>query len=148
MTNKLPQLKLVLEESVDYRTVKSITNSQVAHEYGLSIWEEDNLEMFEEFKVVFLNNKNKPIGWMKAGEGTLTQTIVDTKRIFAMALLSRCSSMMLYHNHPSGDSTPSSSDIMLTKKIVNAGELLDINVLDHIIITKYGYRSLKEEGDF
>ena len=74
------------------------------------------------------------------------KTIADSKLIFSTCLKCLCSSVVLIHNHPSGNNTPSNSDIRLTNKLVEAGKLLDIKVLDHLIITSGSYYSFADEG--
>jgi DNA repair protein RadC len=97
-----------------------------------------NLELFEYkeyFVAVFLNNANKVIGWQLVSEGGINCTIVDIRVLFSAALLVGASKIIVAHNHPSGDKKPSVHDIELTKRIVEAGKILNITILDHIIIT-------------
>ena len=143
---KLPTLKLVMEPKIDYRSIKSITCSRDSFKYGHYFWDMDNIDVFEEFHVLFLNYRNKPIGTMKAGEGTINTTVVDVNRVCATAVLSRATAVILFHNHPSGETTPSTSDHEITNKITEALKCFDIKVLDHIILTRYSYYSFSDEG--
>ena len=99
----------------------------------------------EEVHIICLDVKNKPIGTFMVSRGGLNQSIAHPREIFKRALLLNSSSIILAHNHPSGDSTPSTKDKITTKILVECGEMLGVNVIDHIIVGD-DYRSLKEEG--
>lgn len=98
----------------------------------------------EEFQVVALDTKNRMIKYQVISEGTLNASIVHPRDVFRFAVVNSAAGIILLHNHPSGDPTPSQEDIHITKKIVEAGNLMDIKVLDHIIIAGGKYLSLKE----
>jgi DNA repair protein RadC len=101
----------------------------------------------EEFWIMLLNRGNKVIGMPeKVSSGGLTGTVADVRMIFEQAIKSKATSIMLCHNHPSGNLSPSQMDIDLTKKLVKAGETLDIKVLDHLIIGENQYYSFADEG--
>lgn len=100
----------------------------------------------EEFWILLLNRSNKIINKYNISKGGISGTIADAKIIFKHALEDLACSLILCHNHPSGNLKPSDSDIKLTKKLKEAGTLLDISVLDHIIITETGYFSFADEG--
>ena len=100
----------------------------------------------EEFWVLILNQGNKVIHKSKVSSGGVASTVADSKLIFKPALEKLGSSIILCHNHPSGNLTPSAADIQLTKKNVEAGKLLDIRVLDHIIVANDKYYSFADEG--
>lgn len=102
----------------------------------------------EEFWVLFLNNSNKILFKAQLSKGGMTGTIVDVRMVFKIALEQNATSIILTHNHPSGKLQASDADIQITKKIKNAGQQLDIPVLDHIIITERGYYSFADEGIF
>ena len=101
---------------------------------------------FEEFWLLLLNNSNKVQKKMKISEGGISQTIADPKKIFKFALENTASAIIVAHNHPSGKLQPSDEDIKLTKKLKDAGNLLDIKVLDHLIIGDNNYFSFADEG--
>jgi DNA repair protein RadC len=101
----------------------------------------------EEFWVAYLNRSNKIIEIKKVSEGGVTGTVADPKIIFKHALDLLASIIILSHNHPSGNADPSPQDISLTRKIVSAGKLLDISVMDHIIIGDNKYYSFAESGE-
>jgi DNA repair protein RadC len=101
---------------------------------------------YEEFWIIYLNRKNKIIGKEKLSSGGVTGTVVDNKIIFKNALDRLASSIVLAHNHPSGNLTPSVEDIKLTQKLKEGAKLLDIIVLDHIIISHNGFYSFADDG--
>ena len=100
----------------------------------------------EEFWVLLLDRSNKVIGRAKISQGGVSGTVADPKIIFKKAIEHLASSIILCHNHPSGNLSPSESDIKLTKKLKNAGNDLDIPVLDHLIVTEAGYYSFADEN--
>ncbi|HUJ10985.1 MAG TPA: DNA repair protein RadC [Verrucomicrobiae bacterium] len=107
----------------------------------------EEMRMFdrEEFGVLLLNTKNVLIKKCPVSRGSLNASIVEPREVFKDAIAASAASMILVHNHPSGDPTPSSEDIAITKRLVKAGELLNISVLDHIII---GHRTTGREQDY
>jgi DNA repair protein RadC len=100
----------------------------------------------EEFWILLLSRNNKVIGKELISKGGLSGTVADPKIIFSIALQHQASSIILAHNHPSGNLKPSQQDIDLTKKLYQAGKILDINVFDHLIITDDGFLSFADEG--
>jgi len=100
----------------------------------------------EEFWILFLNRANMVIAKQAISSGGMSGTVVDPKIIFKAALDHKASSIVLCHNHPSGNNQPSEADIKLTKNIVAAGKVLEISVLDHIIVTQNSYYSFADEG--
>jgi DNA repair protein RadC len=100
----------------------------------------------EEFWMILLNRGNLIIGKQLISKGGQSGTVVDPKMIFKIAIEQNAASILLAHNHPSGNLKASRSDIELTKKLVAAGNLLELPVLDHLIITDSGYLSLADEG--
>ncbi len=104
-------------------------------------------KVYEEFWIILLKRNNRIIQCCKVSEGGITGTVADPKRIFKLALENHATSIILCHNHPSGNRNPSNADTHLTHKIQKAGQHLDINVLDHLIITQHGYYSFADEGE-
>lgn len=100
----------------------------------------------EEFHILLLNRANKLIAKEVISRGGVAGTVVDSKIVFKLAVQHLASSIVLCHNHPSGNLNPSEQDISLTKKMQEAGRLLDIPVLDHIIFTDTAYFSFADEG--
>ena len=102
----------------------------------------------EEFWVLYLNNSNKVIYKAQLSKGGITGTVVDIRIIFKMAFEQNATGLILSHNHPSGKLMASEADLKITKRIKEAGQTLEIQVLDHIIITENGYLSFQDEGIF
>ncbi|MGB7843844.1 MAG: DNA repair protein RadC [Salinimicrobium sp.] len=100
----------------------------------------------EEFWIIYLNNSNKVIEKHSLSKGGITGTLVDVRLVLKKALELGATSLILTHNHPSGNLSPSSSDKQLTQKLKTAGESLDIKILDHIIVTEKSYFSFADEG--
>lgn len=102
--------------------------------------------LHEEFHILFLNRANLVIGKQPVSTGGMSGTVVDPKIIFKAALDNKASSIILCHNHPSGNLKPSEQDIRLTKSLVEAGKVLEISVLDHVIVSQNGFYSFADEG--
>ena len=109
-------------------------------------WNPEKIELVEEFKILLLNRSSQCLGEYKLSSGGTTSTIADPKLIFAAAIKCNACGVILAHNHPSGTLSPSEGDIAVTKKIVEGGNLLDILVLDHLIVTREGFYSFADEG--
>lgn len=103
------------------------------------------MEQKEIFSCLFLDRSNKILGMAKISEGSSCATVVDIPYIFRLAILINASSVILCHNHPSGNLQASDADKQITKKIIQAGELLDIKIFDHMIISSWGYFSFLGE---
>jgi DNA repair protein RadC len=105
-----------------------------------------SLDYREYFYILCLNRNNKVLGYCQISAGGLNGTVADVRIIMQAALKSSATSIVLSHNHPSGNMQPSEADKDLTKKIREAGKTLDIAVLDHLIITSEAYFSFADEG--
>lgn len=109
-----------------------------------SIMEDEAVEVFG---VLFLTTKQRLIGYHEISRGTIDSTIVHPRELFRSALLAHAANIVVGHNHPSGDPMPSPDDHALTRRIVHAGEILGVDVVDHIVIGHDGrYFSFKEAG--
>jgi len=100
----------------------------------------------EEFWIIILNRAHRVLKTEKISQGGLTGTVIDTRMILKHALDKRATSIIISHNHPSGNKTPSEADVEITKKIKSAAEIMDIMVLDHIIVAGKTYFSFADEG--
>ena len=121
----------------------SIKNSQIAYECFYAHLSDLN---HEQFWIMLLNNANKVIRLEKIGVGGMTGTTADPKKIFKSALENNAASVILCHNHPSGNVIPSNADKQITNNLVKAGQFLEIKILDHIIIGNDNYFSFADEG--
>ncbi len=101
---------------------------------------------YEEFWIILLNRANKVLKKCNISEGGISGTVVDPKKIFKISLDNHASSIILGHNHPSGVVTPSEADCKITKKLHDAGAMLEVTVLDHLIIGDGNYYSFADEG--
>jgi DNA repair protein RadC len=100
----------------------------------------------EELRVVLLNTKNQVMGMPAIYRGSVNTSLVRVSELFREAIRQNCPALIVVHNHPSGDPSPSPEDIQVTRQAVEAGKLLNIEVLDHLIIARQSYVSLKEQG--
>jgi len=100
----------------------------------------------ENFVVLYLNARNQVIHKETVSIGTLNASLVHPREVFQPAVTRSAASLILSHNHPSGDTSPSEDDIEITRRMVHAGQIMGIEVLDHVIVSERSYRSLKEEG--
>ncbi len=144
--SNLAEIKITYRNKQKFSEMQKVNSSKDAENVLRSVWS-DQLEYREEFAILCLNRANKVLGYSFISSGGTAGTVADTKVIFQIALKSNASSIILAHNHPSGNKEPSDTDISLTKKIKEAGTVLDIQVLDHLIITSETYYSLADEGD-
>jgi DNA repair protein RadC len=143
---KVAEVELVYRSKVKASERPSISSSSDAAELYRSLWEEGKLELVEQFKVLFLNRANKVLCLYNVSSGGITGTVADPRLIFIAALKVHAVSLILCHNHPSGNLSPSRADEELTRKIKEAGKWLDIQVLDHLILTAEDYYSFADEG--
>jgi DNA repair protein RadC len=139
------EIEITYHNPVKPSQMAKITKSQDCYDLFLANWG-NTIELYEDFYVLLLNNANRVLGLVHIGSGGVTGCLVDPKKIYQAAIKANASSLILAHNHPSGNKQPSSADMRITKKIVEAGTLLDIKVLDHLIVTSEGYYSFADEG--
>ena len=123
-----------------------ISSSRELYELVLSQWNWKEIEMLEEVKVIFLNRNNIVIVFYHLAKGGISACTVDIRIILGIALKSLSTSIILVHNHPSGNLQPSQSDKEITKNLKEAGKLVQIALIDHLIITKENYYSFADEG--
>lgn len=100
----------------------------------------------EQFRIILLNVKNKVLGQKIISQGTINGALVSAREIFSWAIRNMAATIILAHNHPSGNSEPSSEDIAITKNLVEVGKVVDIKVADHVIIGKNQYYSFRQSG--
>ncbi|MBX2933852.1 MAG: JAB domain-containing protein [Ferruginibacter sp.] len=144
--SKVAEVELVYKTKVKASERPWIKSSKNSYEILLKVWDENKIEMLEEFKVLLLNRANRVTGVYEASAGGITGTVADPRLILAAAIKSLSVSIILGHNHPSGNLKPSRADEELTCKIKEAAKYHDIRVLDHIIVTNEGYYSFADEG--
>lgn len=140
------EINLVYKPSPGIYARPLVKSSREAHEVLFQSWDKTKMEFVEQFKVLLLNRASHVIGIYELSTGGTASTIVDVKLTMVAALKANASSIVLAHNHPSGNMKPSDADLSLTSKLANAGKLLDITVVDHIVLTANGYFSFADEG--
>lgn len=141
---KISEISVSYSNSNDKKL--KVKNSKDSFEILLESWDKKTIELQEEFKILLLNRGNTVLGMYPMSKGGVTGTVVDAKLVFSVALKCNASNIIIAHNHPSGNLTPSEADKLITKKLKTAGKYLDITLLDHLIITKSGYYSFTDNG--
>lgn len=144
---KIPEFKISYKSNKGAAPIV-ITGPEDVAQAVRSIFDADMIEWVESMVIIGLNRANEIVGFYKISQGGVSGTVADPKVVMQFALLSNSSAVILAHNHPSGSLRPSAPDIALTHKLDQAARLFDINLYDHIIITKNGTYSMKDQGDF
>ena len=145
--DKLTEIQVKYSRRVSAKQQVKIGNSQDAFKVLWSLWDMDTIAYQEAFIILLLNRANGVIGYRWISTGGITGTVVDARHIFGVALKCNACGIILAHNHPSGSNQPSSADVAITCKLKNGGQLLEISILDHLIITpQKNYYSFADEG--
>lgn len=143
---QLPELRIKVERKDGDGQVHKVRTSNDAATFFRTIFNQDTILWTEESAMICLNRANEVIGYFKVSSGGTSSTIIDAKVIFVQALQAGAHSIILAHNHPSGDLRPSEIDIKLTKQLIKGAELLDMRVFDHIILTEKSHTSMADNG--
>ncbi|MEM6895636.1 MAG: JAB domain-containing protein [Bacteroidota bacterium] len=147
MNFKVNEIKVSYKERYPAKSWKKITCSKDGALLLYELWDKDTIALYETFKILLLNNSNKVKGVLELSKGGITGTLVDIRLLFGIVLKSMSVGIILAHCHPSGNMKPSRNDKEITTKIKNAGDLLDIKLLDHIILAPDGsYYSFADSG--
>ncbi len=141
----IPEITLKYKRSKNTHTY-TLKSSSATYELLKEIYDADTLDYLESSITLYLNRANKCIGWHRLSQGGISGTVIDHRILFATALKCGASAIIISHNHPSGNLMPSTIDDKLTQRIKEAGTLLEIALLDHIIVTSDGYYSYSDEG--
>lgn len=146
--NNVSEIEIVYRKKVNCKMSERplIQSSKDAYRILNHYWNEDRINLIEEFKVLFLNRANRVLQIFTVSLGGVTGTVVDPRIILAAALRIGACTMFLAHNHPSGSLKPSRADEELTKKIKEAAKYHDIKVIDHIILSDETYFSFADDG--
>ncbi|WP_206538810.1 JAB domain-containing protein [Aquimarina macrocephali] len=110
-------------------------------------WDYDTIDAFETFKAMYLNRANQVLGIVTISTGGIAAALADPTKVFCGAIKCLAAGIILCHNHPSGSLMPSDVDKKLTERMKHAGEILGITILDHVIISREGYRSMTDQGE-
>lgn len=126
-------------------SVGDITNSKLAVQFARQFYGDD-IEIYESFFLILMNTRNKPIAWAKVAQGGISEVGVDIMILAKFVIDSLAKNVILVHNHPSGNLTPSNPDKQLTKRVVDALALIGAKVADHIILSASDYYSFRDNG--
>ena len=140
----LAEIEIIYKPKFKASELPKVVTSADAHGYLKDVF--PSLDYREYFYILCLNRNNKVLGYCQISVGGLAGTVADVRIIMQTALKSNACSIILSHNHPSGNLQPSEADKDLTRKIKEAGKVLDIPVLDHLILTSETYLSFADEG--
>lgn len=146
MTTYLQEIKLTLSKTEEHPTeYKTISSSHDAAQLFRMLFADD-IGIFESVFVIYLNQKNKPIGWRKISQGGISSSIVDVRLVLVPALNCLASGFIICHNHPSGNLNPSAEDRKITDQLKQVGNIMSIKLLDHLILTENSFFSFADEG--
>ena len=140
-----PKMRIVYSRNQDAKDRPKIKGSRDVYDWFRRIWS-SQIDTREEMYVLYLNRNNQILGYHQLSMGGINGTVADVRLLYSVALKSLASAVILAHNHPSGNLQPSNADIELTNNFKKAGELLNINLLDHLIISTDSYYSFADEG--
>ena len=138
------EIKISYKPLITDHTV--ITSSYQAYELIKQLWDNEKINLQEQFAALFMNTSKKTIGWKLLNTGTTANCLVDIKLLVSLALHCMCTHIVIVHNHPSGNLKTSDSDETITKTIKDALKLIDVQLMDHLIITENGHYSFSDEG--
>lgn len=143
--NTLSEISINYKPNIKLSELPKVFTSKDAEIQFRALWS-DKLQHIEEMYMMLLNRANKVLGYSLISKGGISGTVVDLKIVFQIAIKSNASSIILAHNHPSGNLKPSEADIRITKNVREAGKIMDIVLLDHLIITDEEFYSFADEG--
>ena len=138
--------ELLVSYSPNIVSAQKISNSRETYSLITNYWNLNTIEMQEEVKVILLNKANKVLGIFDLSKGGICSSIIDVKIVLSIALKTLASGIIIVHNHPSTNLTPSKADIDITQKLKSACKIMEILLLDHLIITKEDYFSFADDG--
>src|SRR5664279_1551149 len=143
----IAEVQLIYKSKVKASDRMKITCSRDAYKIFMENWNPDIIEFVEEFKILLMNRSNSVLGILEISKGGISGTVTDVRLIYQGAIKANASGIIVCHNHPSGNLNPSESDTKITHKIKEAGNLMDIQLLDHLILTMDGnYYSFVDNG--
>ncbi len=147
LQTNISEVKLVYRTKVKASDRQQIKCSKDAFDIFMENWNLDSIEHIEEFKLMLMTRSNKVLGIASLSKGGISGTVTDVRIILQFAIKANASGIIICHNHPSGNLNPSESDTKITQKIKEAGNIMDIQLLDHLILNTDGsYYSFADEG--
>lgn len=144
--SEIPEIEVSYSKNRRWHRAIQLTASSETYDVLMNNWNVNTIELLEEFKVIYLDNANQVLWLRNLTRWNSKSTVIDYKLIFAIGLKCNAGGIIVSHNHPSGRLHPSRQDIWLTQRIKEIGELLDIKLLDHLIVSDLGYYSFANEG--
>jgi DNA repair protein RadC len=145
--SNIAEVCLIYKSKVKASDRKKISTSKDAYQIFLDTWDAGTIEFLEQFKILLMNRSNSVLGILEISKGGISGTVTDVRVVFAAAIKANASGIISAHNHPSGNLNPSESDTRLTQKLKDAGNLMDIQLIDHLIISTEGdYFSWADNG--
>lgn len=141
IANDIPQVLLYYKPK---KTGVKINSSKDTFDYILPLW--NGVDHYESFYCILLNRANNAIGFFEVGKGGITATVADIKIILQSVIIANATALIIVHNHPSGNLTPSELDIRLTRQVKEAATLIGSDLIDHLIISSNGYFSFADES--
>jgi len=143
----IAEVQLIYKSKVKASDRKKISCSRDAYNSFMDNWNSEIIEFVEEFKILLMNRSNSVLGIMAVSKGGISGTVSDVRVVFQAAIKANASGIICAHNHPSGNLNPSESDSRLTQKLKEAGNLMDVQLLDHLILSTEGdYYSFADNG--
>jgi len=143
---QIAEVDLVYKTKVKAKDRPRVCTSKEAYVLFLAHWDENKIELVEEFKMLLLNNDHRVLGICSLSKGGMSTAVVDQRLVFITALKAAASGIILCHNHPAKHMIPSLQDEHMTYQIRDGGKLLNIKIFDHLIICDEGYYSFADEG--
>lgn len=143
---RVSEIELIYRNHSPTTERPNISCSLDAYEILRQHWDYNKIELQEEFKIMLLNRSNLCLGIVEIGVGGTSSCIVEPKLVMAAAIKANATSIVLAHNHPSGNLKESEADILLTEKLVGCAKLFNMQIADHIIITARSYASFADKG--
>ena len=144
--NKISEAKVVYKNKVKPSERLTISTSKDCYKAFLTVFNEDTIELKESMKALFLNNANQALAFITISDGGTDSTPMDIRQIMQCALLVNAKRLILCHNHPSGDVTPSIEDIAVTYNVRKACDVMGIELIEHLIISSDDYFSFVGKG--
>lgn len=145
---KVSEVKLIYKTKVKVADRLHVKCSKDAFDIFMETWDQESIEYREEFKMLLMNRSNAVLGIMEVSKGGISGTVTDIRLVYQAAIKANASGIIVAHNHPSGNLNPSESDTRITQKIKEAGNIMDIQLLDHLILTMDGsYYSFADSGN-
>ncbi len=142
----VPEIKVQYHRGKDSKLMTKISSSKDAEKILRQLFPEGEIDLQEQFIILYLNPQNKVLGYYRHTKGSLVATLADIRLIISVGVKTSCGGIIISHNHPSGNLKPSPDDIALTNKLREAARLFDIKVLDHLIISSEDYYSFADDG--